>query len=90
MIYKLQKPHTAEGKEYTELNLDLEKLSGRDLVNAAREARLLGDASQVPETSHTYLAVVAAKAASVNVDVILSLPAKDFTAVKSLVQDFLL
>jgi hypothetical protein len=90
MDVKFGKPHTFEGKEYKELKLDLEGLSGKDLVNASKEARILGDASTVQELSPVYLAVVAAKAAGVPVDMVLSLPAKEFTKVKTEVQNFLL
>jgi len=89
MIHKLSASFTFEGKECNELTLDLEGLTGKDLVDATKEARLLGDVSTVQELSPTYLAVVAAKAAKVPVDMILSLPAKDFTAIKTAVQNFL-
>jgi hypothetical protein len=84
------KPCVFEEKEYKEINLDLESLTGQDLITAANQARLLGDNSPVPELSKTYLAVVAAKAGKVPVDMILSLPAKDFTAITMTVQNFLL
>ncbi|MDR7867610.1 MAG: phage tail assembly protein [Sporomusaceae bacterium] len=90
MNIKFGKTHTFEGKEYKELKIDLDGLTGKDLVDASREARLLGDAGQVQEFSAVYLAVVSAKAAKVPVDMILALPAKDFTAVKTAVQNFLL
>lgn len=86
----LAKPHTYEGKEYSEIELDLESLTGQDLISASNQARVLGDNSPVPELSKTYLAVVAAKAGKVPVDLILSLPAKDFTTVTMTVQNFLL
>lgn len=86
----LSKPHVFEEKEYKELTLDCESLTGRDLIAAASESRILGDVGPVPELSKTYLAVVAAKAARVPVELIQSLPAKDFTAVTLTVQNFLL
>lgn len=87
---QLEKPHTFEGKEYAELELDLEGLSGNDLISANREARSFGDNSPVIELSKTYHVAVAAKAAKVPIDLILSLPAKEFTTVTMAVQDFLL
>jgi hypothetical protein len=89
MEIKFGKIHTFEGKEYSGLVIDLDGLSGKSLVDASKEARMLGDVSPVQELSPTYLAVVAAKAAGVPVDMILSLPAKDFTKVKTEVQNFL-
>jgi phage FluMu protein gp41 len=90
MKIKLSKACTFEGKEYTELDIDFDKLTGKDLVSASKEARLLGDASSVQELSPIYLAVVGAKSAGVSVDMVLSLPARDFTAVKTAAQNFLL
>lgn len=84
------KPHVFEDKEYKELALNWESLTGRDLIAASNESRALGDVNLVPELSKTYLAVVAAKAAHVPMEVIQSLPAKDFTAVTMAVQNFLL
>lgn len=89
MEIKFGKTHEFEGKEYKSLTLDLDGLTGKSLVDASKEARLLGDASTVQELGPTYLAVVAAKAAKVPVDMIISLSAKDFTKVKTAVQNFL-
>lgn len=86
----LSKPCAFEGKDYNDFNIDFDKLTGKDLVSASKEARLMGDGSSVQELSPIYLAVVGAKAAGVSVDMVLSLPAKDFTAVKTTVQNFLL
>lgn len=83
------KPFTYEGKEYTELILDLNSLKGKDLMNATKEMRALGDVSPVPELSKAYLAVVAAKAAKAPVDLILELPGKEFSKVTLVVQNFL-
>lgn len=87
---KLSKPITFEGKEYSELTLALDSITGRDLIKAEAEARLISGPSPVAELSKTYHAVVAAKAAKVPVDLILDLPAQDFTKITMLVQDFLL
>lgn len=85
----LSKPFSFEGKEYTELVLDLDSLTGNDMINAAKESRVIGDTSAVPEMSKTYLVVLAARAAKVPVDMLLALPGKDFSKVTIRVQDFL-
>lgn len=87
---ELSKPYSFEGKEYTKLELDFDSLTGQDVINAEKEVRALGDRSPVAEFSKTYQAVMAAKAAKVPVDLIMKLPAKDFTRITILVQDFLL
>lgn len=90
MIIKLSKPFIFEGKEYTELNLDLDSLNGNDMLSAEKEAKVIAGPSPVPELSKPFLAVIAAKAAKVPVDMIMALPGKDFSKVTIEVQDFLL
>lgn len=90
MQIALSTTYTFEGKEYAELTFDFDSLTGRDVINAEKEARALGDNSPLPEFSKTYQAVLAAKAAKVPVDMIMSLNGKDFTRVTVLVQNFLL
>jgi len=87
---ELSKPYSFEDKEYTKLELDFDSLTGQDVINAEKKVRALGDSSPVAEFSKTYQAVVAAKAAKVPVDLIMKLPAKDFTRITILVQNFLL
>jgi len=90
MKIKLNKPITINGVEMKEIELDFDKLTGADLISASRESGLLGDNALVPELSKQYLAVVAAKASGFNVDDIMKLSAKDFTAITLAVQNFLL
>lgn len=80
----LSKPITYEDETYNELKLDLESLSGDDLINAD------DGSAAVPEYSKAYLARVAAKAAGVPEGVIRKINAKDFTEITALVQNFLI
>lgn len=86
-----RKPFTFEGKEYKELTLDLDSLTGKDIINASTEARLLEQEnfSLVLELSKAFQAVIAAKAAKVPVEMLLSLPAKEFSNITLLVENFL-
>jgi len=86
---KLSKEVEFEGKKYTELSVDYDKLTGRDLMSAEREASVLAG-RPVVDIDKTYQAVLAAKAAGVISDMIVNLPAKDFVAVVGTAQDFLL
>jgi hypothetical protein len=88
---EFRKPFTFEGKEYNNIVLDLDSLTGRDLIKAEAESRVIAGPSPSPMTefSKPYNAVVAAKAAKVPVDMILDLPAREFTSVTVTVQDFL-
>ncbi|UTW68686.1 phage tail assembly protein [Anaerobacillus sp. HL2] len=84
------KPITFEDKEYTEFVLDFDGLSGKDMIAAEKETRLRGDNPPVLELNKTFQAIVAAKAAKVPTDMVLLLPAKEFTKVTLLAQSFLL
>lgn len=84
----LSKPFKWEGVEYKSIDLALDDMTGRDLISAEKESRAMGDRTPVAEFSKLYLATVAAKAAKLPSDMLLALPARDFTAVTSLVQGF--
>ena len=85
----MSKPITINDKEYTELKLRFDDLTGRDLIKANAEAATLGSNSPVNEFNKAYLAAVAAKAAKLKTDDILDLPALDFTNVTLVTQNFL-
>lgn len=88
-VIAFQKPFSFEDKEYTELRLELAALTGRDLLEASREVRAIGETSPVVELSKSYYAVVGAKAAGVPVDLVLALPAREFSQLTVEVQSFL-
>lgn len=84
---KLRKP-LADGK--TELKLDFDKITGYVLLKCEKEAKKDDPRITVPSISQAYNARVAAVAAGVKYDDILSMPAKDFSTTINLVQNFLL
>ena len=90
MKINLKKPVTFESKEYTEINAEFDNLTGQDLIDATNEARARGDQSVLVELSKLYQAIVAAKAAKVSVDMVITLGGKDFIAVTKAAQSFLL
>lgn len=89
MEYKLSKEIEFECIKYTTLNIDLDALTGRDLVSAESETLSL-TGRPATDLDKTYQACVAARASKVPSDMILSLPAKDFARITSEVQTFLL
>lgn len=90
MLIKLKKPLAVKGKELKELNLDFDKLTGNDLVQAEREVRAMGEKSPFLAVSMQYQAAVAAKAIGCPVDDVLGLSGKDFTRIMAASADFLL
>lgn len=92
-VYKLKKPVTFEGKEYTELTLDFESLTGRDLINAERQyvrsaqGNELANLKEIMKEMQVYIAAFAAKCPP---ELILSLGLKDVAEITRLVQVFIL
>ncbi|GIO08012.1 hypothetical protein J31TS6_40400 [Brevibacillus reuszeri] len=90
LVYKLRRPFVFDGQTFTELKLDFDSLTGNDLIECERKAAVRKDTSYMKETSKTYAAIVAARAANVPEEMVFKLPAKDFTRLTVLVQNFLL
>ncbi|MDO5116000.1 MAG: phage tail assembly protein [Synergistaceae bacterium] len=89
MEIKLSKEVEFEGKKHTELTVDLDGLTGRELIDAEAEAFAI-TARPVTDIDKTYQSCVAAKAAKVPADLLFRLPARDFAKITSAVQNFLL
>ena len=89
---KLVRPVDFDGRTYMEIDLDLESLTGHDLISAERQF-LANGANQsiaVKEFSKEFQAYVAARAVSVPVELIFKLSAPDFSLVTLKVQNFFL
>ncbi|GIO09671.1 hypothetical protein J31TS6_56990 [Brevibacillus reuszeri] len=89
MKIKISSPIEKNGEMINELNLDLTKLTGRDMIDTEFEARALGDDTIQPLYGQRALAIIAAKASGLLVDDILSLPAPDYLVVTNSVNNFL-
>lgn len=90
MKHKFAKPFNFEGKEYKELDIPLEELSGQDLSAAKREWAAAGNFSPVPVSDPDYCASVAARACKLPVEFFYALPAKEYTRLTQAVSNFLL
>lgn len=91
MRIDLSRPVEWEGETRDHLDLDLERMTGRDLQAVEREMRKAGVRDVLsPETDSRYLVALAARAARVDVELLESLPARDYTRVKMEAQGFLL
>lgn len=86
---KLSAPISYEDKTHSEIAMDLDSLTGADMIEAEKELALGGQVAAVAELSKSYLAVLAAKAAKVDPGLIKRLPVKDFAKVTLEVQNFL-
>lgn len=92
-VIKLSRPFTWEEKEYTELRLDFEKLSGDEIMALEADFLAMNEGRNfLPafKTDHpAYQAVLAAKALGVHFNFLKKLPAKDFNKVTVAARNFL-
>lgn len=92
-VIKLSRPFIWEDTEYTELNLDFEKLSGDDIISLESDfLEMNGQRNFLPafKSEHpAYLSVLAAKVLGVHFNFLKKLPAKDFNKVVDAARNFL-
>ena len=86
---KLNKEYTWEGKTYTEIAFDFEKLTGQDMIDIEKEMNDAGEFALTAETSPNMCARIAAKAANLPLDVVTHLPLMAFNQVKNAARNFL-
>ena len=79
-----------DGKEIKTIDLDLDRLTGRDLADAEREYLALGGIPTNMNVSVNYQQIVAAKACGLDADVVKRMGAKDAAYLATRVQAFLL
>lgn len=90
MKIKLQKPLQLDDKTIHEIELNLEKLTGADMVEADREARMSGIAGLDPLYTQEGLTIIASKASGIIREDLLKLSAPDFLEVTANVTNFLM
>ena len=88
-VISLAKPYTYEDRTYSKFVFDFEGLTGQDLIDIETEMMAMGEFVLSPEISTSFLCRLAAKAAGIGSDVILHLPIREFSKVKSKAQNFL-
>ncbi|MDP5277142.1 phage tail assembly protein [Chengkuizengella axinellae] len=90
-VFELRQSIQFEEKEYKELKLDFDSLTGEDILACARQYNATeSDRALVKETDKAYQAFVAAKSANVPIELIKKLNASDFSKVTLRAQRFLL
>jgi hypothetical protein len=89
---KLSKPTKINGQELSEINLDLESLRGKDLIELETAFRRLYRGEYVPvlNIDSRYQSFVAGRACGINPEDLGELYAPDFAAMCAEVQNFLL
>ena len=90
MEISLKKAIKVNGEEKEKINLDFESITGRDLINAEKVMRAMGDTTPSAFLSMNFHAIVAAKIIDIPVDDIFDMNATDFKNITVAVAGFLL
>lgn len=85
-----KKPFEYEGKTYTELTFNFERLSGHDMVSIETEMQMNNEYALAPEISRSFQGKMAAKAAGIGSDVLEAMPLKDFNKITNAARSFLI
>lgn len=86
---KFIKPLDKDGQKIEEIKLNLSELTGADLVQVERQARMQGDLTPDPLFSSEGLAIIAARVSGLLPEDIKGLYAPDFLSVTNTVKNFL-
>lgn len=87
---KLKKPIMIDGEERTEIEYDLEALTGNDIQQATKELNKSGIMVTTIELDSNYHAALFAKSADLMFEDMNRLSAKDYAKATTLVRDFFL
>jgi len=91
MIFTLSSAIKHKDREITQLELNLESLTGQQLIEVEQEFSLTRpNFTGILETNKEYLILVAAKALKMPSSTLINLGAKDFTKLSLVVMSFLL
>ena len=88
--YTFSKPYTFEGKEYKELEFDLEELKGSDISAAKKELTAAGVFAPVPASDSDFSAILLARLVKLPREFFSGMPAKDYAKLTQEVSNFLL
>lgn len=83
-------PYTHGEKTYEKLTFDFGKLTGGDCLAIEAELQMLGKPLIAPEFSGEFLVRMAARAAGIGSDVLMSMPLADYNRIRSKARSFLL
>lgn len=91
MIIKLSKEYKLGSKKYTEINLDLENLSGNDILDCGRnyKSRAKNNAETFKDFEDQWALTVAEKATGIKYGYLAQLGAVDFLKIVNKTKNFL-
>lgn len=89
MKHKFAKPYKFDDIEFTEIELDLDALTGKDISSAKRVWAMAGNFSPMPSADMDFCAALAAQASKQPIEFFEQLPAREFNKVTQMVSNFL-
>ena len=89
-ILKLKKPFELDGEQVTEIEYDLESLTGNHIEQAIAQLGKKGIVVTLVETDQRYHAMLFSIAAGIAYEDVTRLSAKDFAKATTAVRDFFL
>lgn len=90
MIVKLNKEYDLGGKKVNEINLDFDKLTGKDLIKAEKDFKARYTGATVKELEDGWAVTVAEVASGIKYGDLLKLEAKDYLKIVNKTRNFLL
>lgn len=90
MKYEFKKPYEFEDVTYTEIEYDLESLTGRDISDAKRQYVAAGNFSPLPTTDADFCVYILAKVMRKPIEFFTEMPARDYCAITQQVSNFLM
>lgn len=88
--YEFEKPYEFEGKQYTFLEYDLDKLTGADVSAVKKEYARDGNFSVLPSTDSDFCALILARVTRQPIEFFKALPAREYLKLTQQVANFLM
>ncbi|MBR0316522.1 MAG: phage tail assembly protein [Synergistaceae bacterium] len=90
MKIKLKKAINFHGEELKELDLNLDNLTGNDLIEAEKQVMMNDNIPMITDFNKSYLIAIAGRVLNIPAETLRTINAKDFSSITSEVQRFLL
>lgn len=90
MKHEFDKPFNFEGQEYSEIDLDLESLSGEDMRAVKQLWIGEGNFAAIPAADPEFCVYTAARASKKPIEFFRALPAREYMKIAQKVSNFLL
>lgn len=88
--HKFKTPFEYEGKKYSTLNFDFERLTGRDMIAIESEMQANNEYALDPLLSKSFQCKMAARACGIGGDALEAMPIREFNRITNAARNFLI